>query len=247
MKIIIFLLLACAGLSFTGSREYRPLTAITSADTLKNELTKAETAKGWRLLFDGKTMDGWRTYKQKKTDSWEVKDGMLHNLPRNAARTDLRADLITAEIYDNFELSVDWIISPKGNSGILYMVQETESSSHLTGPEYQLIDDVNFPEKLQDWQKTGANYAIDPAPRAQPHAAGEWNHTVISVKGNEVEHWLNGKRIVRYTLYGDKWLKAKATGKFKDAPHYAEIKKGHIALQDHGSEAWYRNIKIRTF
>jgi hypothetical protein len=249
MRIVYSLAIICCCITFSSFDTQKAATGNVpeARDTLKNELTKAEQAKGWRLLFDGKTMDGWRTYKEKKTNSWEVQDGMLHNLPVIAEKSDLRADLITAEVYDNFELSIDWIISPKGNSGVLYMVQESESSSHLTGPEYQIIDDVNFPQKLEDWQKTGANYAFDPAPSAKPNPAGQWNRTLISVKGNKVEHWLNGKRIVQYTLYGEKWQAAKTAGKFKEAAHYAEIKKGHIALQDHGSEAWFRNIRIRTF
>lgn len=216
------------------------------ADTTANVLTAAEKAKGWKLLFDGKTTSGWRTYLNKESSSWTVADGILHSGPRNADKTDKRADIMTDATYENFELSIDWKISPQGNSGILYMVQETEPSSHLTGPEYQIIDDVNFPEKLQEWQKTGANYAIDAAPEAKPANVGEWNHTVIIVKGNHVEHWLNGKKIVDYTLYSDKWLKEKAEGKFKDAATYATVKKGHIALQDHGSEAWFKNIKIRV-
>lgn len=216
------------------------------ADTPANTLTSAEKAKGWKLLFDGKSTKGWRTYQHKESGSWSVADGILHSGPRNADKTDKRADIMTDATYDNFELSIDWKISSQGNSGILYMVQETESSSHLTGPEYQIIDDVNFPEKLQDWQKTGANYAIDVAPTAKPKPVGEWNQTLIIVKGNHVEHWLNGAKIVDYTLYSDRWNKSKAEGKFKDAKTYAAIKKGHIALQDHGSEAWFRNIKIRT-
>src|SRR5438045_6098992 len=127
----------------------------------------------------------------------------------------------------------------------MYMVQETEPAAYLTGPEYQLIDDKNFPEKLEDWQKTGANYAMNTAPTAKPNPIGEWNHTKIVVNKGHVEHWLNGSKIVDYKLWTDEWKANKAKGKWKDAANYGMSKKGHIALQDHGSEAWFKNIKLR--
>lgn len=215
------------------------------SDTPANKLTASEKAKGWRLLFDGNSMKGWRTYQNKKSNSWSVKQGVLYCKGSASDKSDLRSDIITIDKFENFELSIDWKISPKGNSGILYMVNEDNKTSYLSGPEYQIIDDVNFPEKLEDWQKTGANYAMDPAPTAAPSPVGQWNYTRIIVNKNHVEHWLNGKKIVEYELYSDKWKKEKSIGKWKDASGYGLTKKGYIALQDHGSEAWFRNIKIR--
>jgi hypothetical protein len=210
-----------------------------------NVLSDREKNNGWKLLFDGKTMNGWRTYQNKTSDSWSVKDGALYCTGSATNKSDMRADLITTDQYQNFELSIDWKISPKGNSGIMYHVTEEYPAAYLSGPEYQLIDDKNFPEKLEDWQKTGANYAMDPAPTAEPHAPGEWNHTKILVNGAHVEHWLNNKKIVEYEMWTDAWKKEKMEGKWKDAPGYGMARKGHIALQDHGSEAWFRNIMIR--
>jgi hypothetical protein len=115
----------------------------------------------------------------------------------------------------------------------------------LSGPEYQIIDDINFPEKLEDWQKTGANYAMDPAPSAHPKPVGEWNNTRIVVNKGHVEHWLNGEKIVEYQIGTDEWQKKKAEGKWKDAAGYGKSSKGHIVLQDHGSEAWFKDIKIK--
>ena len=143
--------------------------------TADNTLSKAEKQQGWKLLFDGKSKNGWRYYQNKPSKSWEVSNGLftVKEVLRNYGS--INADLMTKDQYDNFELSIDWKISPKGNSGILYLVTEDNESSYLSGPEYQIIDDINFPEKLEDWQKTGANYALNPAPTAEPKPVGEWN------------------------------------------------------------------------
>ena len=211
-----------------------------------NKLTSTEKKQGWKLLFDGKSLDGWRTYQNKKSDSWSVKNGTLYCKGSASDKSDLRADLITKDRYDNFELSVDWIISPQGNSGIIYLCDETEKAAYLTGPEYQIIDDKGFPQKLEDWQKTAANYAMDAAPTAVAKQVEQWNNTSIVVNKGHVEHWLNGKKVVETQMWTDEWQKKKTEGKWKDAPNYGTVKKGHIALQDHGSEAWFRNIKIRS-
>ena len=210
-----------------------------------NTLTEQQKADGWKLLFDGQTMNGWTIFKGKENDTWEVVDGTLHcKLPGDSTATK-RADLRTVDEYENFEFAIDWKISPKGNSGIMYLVTEEAKAAYETGPEYQLIDDANFPEKLEDWQKTGANYAMHPAPTAKPAPVGEWNHTRILVNNGHVEHWLNDVKVVEYDMASEEWKKAKATGKWKDTPGYGMSKRGHIALQDHGSEAWFKDIRIR--
>ncbi|MEJ7740491.1 MAG: DUF1080 domain-containing protein [Chitinophagaceae bacterium] len=215
------------------------------SDTIDKELSDTERSNGWKLLFDGSSLNGWRTYQGKKSDSWSVNDGTLYCKGSTSDKSDLRADLITTGQYENFELSIDWKISPQGNSGIIYLASEEFKASYLSGPEYQVIDDVGFPQKLEDWQRTGANYAMNPAPDAKTKPVGEWNNTRIVVNQGHVEHWLNGEKVVDYELWTDKWKQEKSTGKWKDAPGYGLTKKGHIALQDHGSEAWFRNIKIK--
>ena len=210
-----------------------------------NNLSRNEQKQNWKLLFNGKTMVGWRTYQNKPADSWSVNNGALYCKGSMTNKSDKRSDLITDDQFENFDLDIDWKISSGGNSGIMYMVTEEFPAAYLSGPEYQLIDDNNFPEKLEDWQKTGANYAMDPAPAAITKPIGEWNHTEIIVNNGHVQHWLNGKKIVEYELWTDDWKKKKMAGKWKDAPGYGLSKKGHIALQDHGSEAWFRNIKIK--
>jgi hypothetical protein len=217
----------------------------THQDNTDNKLTKDEIKQGYKLLFDGKTINDWRMYQNKRGDAWSVKNGTIYCEGSETNKSDLRADLITKNEFENFDLSIDWKISPRGNSGIIYLVKEDYQAAYMSGPEYQVIDDKNFPEKLEDWQKVAANYAMDPAPLAEPNPAGEWNHTRIVVNKGHVEHWLNGKKVVEYELWTDEWKAKKMNGKWKDAPGYGLSKKGHIALQDHGSEAWFKNIKIK--
>jgi hypothetical protein len=200
---------------------------------------------GYISLFDRKTLNGWRTYQNKPADSWSVKDGIIYCKGSSSDKSDRRADLITINEFENFDLSLDWKISSQGNSGIMYMVTEQYPTAYLSGPEYQIIDDKNFPEKLEDWQKTAANYAMHTAPGAHPRPVGEWNNTRIIVSHGHVQHWLNGEKVVEYDLWTDDWNKRRAAGKWHDAPGYGMSKKGHIALQDHGSEAWFRNLKIK--
>jgi hypothetical protein len=236
MKPIIF---SCLAVSLLFSCDE------TKKSTNTNEMTTTEPGAGYTSLFDGQTMAGWRTYQNKPADSWTVKDGTLYCKGSTTDKSDRRADLITTGQYENFDLSLDWKISPQGNSGIMYLVTEEFPAAYLSGPEYQVIDDVNFPEKLEDWQKTAANYAMDAAPTAKPKPVGEWNHTRIVVNNGHVEHWLNGAKVVDYQLWTDEWKQKRTTGKWKDAAGYGVSKKGHIALQDHGSEAWFKNIKIK--
>ena len=234
-KLILFLAIASVIIiSCSSSRQIKD-----------NVLTKHEKGEGYTLLFDGKTMDGWRGFKNQSVASWSVDNGMLHCKGSTANYGAITADLMTKDQYDNFDLSVDWKISREGNSGILYMVTEDNPYSFESGPEYQIIDDKNFPEKLEDWQHTAANYAMNTAPTANPNPAGEWNHARIVVNGNHVEHWLNGKKVVEYELYSPDWYKRKAERKWKDYPNYGKSKVGYITFQNHGSEAWFKNIKIK--
>lgn len=220
-------------------------TVMQNDTTINNQLTPQEKGKGWQLLFDGKTLDGWKTFKN-QPGSWKVNDGMLCSASADAGN----ADLLTNGVYENFELDIDWKLSPEGNSGILYLVNEDYDQTFLSGPEYQLIDDDGFPEKIENWQKTGANYAMNPPAMKAAKKPGEWNTTKIIVNKGHVEHWLNGKKVVEYTLWSDEWKKAKAAGKWKDAAGYAASKSGHIALQSSHSQVetsgiCFRNIKIR--
>lgn len=210
-----------------------------------NTLTSEEKKAGWQLLFDGKTTNGWRMYQSKPADCWGVKNGELYCKGSETDKSDLRADIITKDQYENFELSIDWKIAPKGNSGIMYHVTEEQNAAYLTGPEYQLIDDEGYPDKLEDWQKTGADYAMYTATKNAARPVGEYNTTKIVVKGAHREHWLNGVKVVEFEAWSDDWKKRKSEGKWKDTPSYGMAKKGSICLQDHGSGVWFKNIKIK--
>lgn len=239
---LVVLMTACRTTNTTTNPSNK--NAMTSSNPV-NALTPAEQQAGWTLLFDGKSMNGWRTYQNKQAHSWTVSESSLYCKGSTSDKSDMRTDIITVDQFENFDLSIDWKIAPKSNSGIMYLVTEQYPAAYLSGPEYQIIDDAGYPAKLEDWQKTGANYAMNPAPEAKTKPIGEWNNTRIVVNRGKVEHWLNGKLIVSYEMWTDKWNEEKRTGKWKDAPGYGVSKKGHIALQDHGDQAWFRNIKIR--
>jgi hypothetical protein len=215
----------------------------------QNTLTAAEKSAGWVLLFDGATTKGWHGYNGQKTPAWSIEDCALHSAGTEGNYgSDLRADLVTDKPYTNFELSLEWKASKGGNSGVMYGVVEDPKykAAWMTGPEYQFIDDVGFPQKLEDWQKAGANYAMHVAnAQKQLKPVGEWNSTRIVVNGKHVEHWLNGTKVLEFERWNDAWNKLRDSGKWKDAPDYGKTATGHIVLQDHGSAFWFRNVKLK--
>jgi hypothetical protein len=205
-----------------------------------NTLTKAERDAGWRLLFDGSTTTGWRGYRMiTMPTGWQAKDGAL-------TRVSEAADIITADQYASFELVLEWRISTKGNSGIMYRVTEADSNSYETGPEYQVLDDEGHRDGLSRLTAAGAVYGLYPAPDSMVRPVGEWNQARIVVNGNDVEHWLNGTQVAHYVLGSLDWAGRVAKSKFKQWPSYGKAPKGYIALQDHGDWVAYRNIKIRV-
>ena len=207
-----------------------------------NTLSKKEKKEGWVLLFDGTTTNGWRSYQNKEQQGWEVKDGELNCKIEGVTK---RSDLITVNKYENYELQIDWKISPKMNSGIIYMVTEDNGVSYESGPEYQLIDDIGYPGKLSDKQLSGANYDMNAPSAKVSKPAGEFNQTKIVINKGHVEHWLNGTKVVDYQLWSPEWEQAKANSKWKDVKPYGMSKSGHIALQDHGGGIAFKNIKIK--
>lgn len=208
-----------------------------------------ESGKGkWIRLFDGKTLNGWHGYnKTGAIKNWAIEDGAMVCL--GAAPDAHGGDIVTNDAYENFELRWEWKMTSEGNSGVMYHVLEGAKyhAPYETGPEYQMIDDINFPEKLEEWQKTGADYAMNLTNNKKKlKAVGEWNTSKIIFNKGHVEHWLNGKKIVEFQAWDEKWLKEKHEGKWKDYPDYGLAKKGLIALQDHGHKVYFKNIKIRV-
>jgi hypothetical protein len=204
-----------------------------------NTLTDAERAAGWRLLFDGSTTQGWRGYRMDSVPSgWQVVDGAL-------TRVGGGGDIITREQLADFELALEWKIAPGGNSGIMYRVTEAYDATYQSGPEMQVLDDSAHADGLDRLTAAGSNYALHPVPAGVVKRAGEWNAARIVVKGNHVEHWLNGQKVVEYELLSPDWEAKVKQSKFVEWPGYGRAKQGHIALQDHGDWVAYRNIKIR--
>ena len=230
-------------MAFTGA------IALTSCgdNDAHNQLTEAEKAEGWELLFDGTTLDNWRDYNgEELTIPWFVEDGMI---TAKGDGSDESGYIVTKKEYENFEMKWDWKIADQGNSGVLYHVVENPKFKvpYVTGPEYQLIDELNFPEPLEAWQKTAADYAMyttDPA-KTTIKPAGEWNTSKIVFDNGHVEHWLNGEKVVEFEAWTEDWHARKNSGKWTNAPEYGLATKGVICLQDHGSAAWFRNVKIK--
>ena len=205
-----------------------------------NTLTPQEQAAGWRLLFNGRTMDAWRGFRKAgMPDGWKVVDGAL-------TRVASEGDIITREQFTDFELSLEWRVESGGNSGVMYRVTEQTEATYRTGPEMQVLDDARHPDGRSRLTAAGALYGLYPAPEGAVKPAGQWNAARVLVDGNRVEHWLNGVRMVEYELLSREWEAKVAASKFNEWPGYGRAARGHIALQDHGDLVSFRNIKIRT-
>lgn len=222
----------------------------------------------WISLFDGETTEGWRGYNSNEMPpGWTAKDGMLMFDTELELEQNYKGgkDIIYGnEEFDNFEFYVEWKIPIGGNSGIFYHIREGYGGPPEISPEYQLIDDINYaeihdlkssneqfvsyePEKLQDWQQTGADYAMyipDPSKKSL-NPAGEWNSSKIVFTAEKVEYWLNGKMVLHFVPWSEDWYSRRNSGKWINAADYGKYKKGFIGFQDHGSSLWFKNIKIR--
>jgi 3-keto-disaccharide hydrolase len=214
--------------------------AMAVAQPAPNTLTAKERADGWRLLFDGTTTAGWRGYRQETLPSgWQAIDGSL-------TRVGEAGDIVTADEFGDFELTVEWKLAANGNSGVFFRVVEDDPVMWHMAPEYQVIDNAYKPP-LKPGQYAGANYDLDPPSRDATRSIGSWNQTRLLVRGAHVEHWLNGVKVVEYELWTPDWERRVRESKFKDFPSYGRARRGHIGLQDHGDNVAFRNIKIRPY
>jgi hypothetical protein len=218
-----------------------------------NKLSKAEEDAGWRLLFDGKSFDGWRGFHSDKVPAgWAIEDGCIKKIPARGEMGQAGGDLITVDQFDNFEFSVEWKLARGSNSGIKYLVSESLPPAGKSGVsfEYQVLDDDNHPDAkagIGGNRTAGSLYDLIPASKAKKiNPIGEFNQTRIVVKGNHIEHWLNGVKVVEFERGGEELKQHIAESKFKNTKGFGETAKGHILLQDHGDAVWYRNIKIHA-
>lgn len=225
-----------------------------------NTLTKAEKAAGWRLLFDGKTLNGWRGLGRDHVPAglWVVENGLIKkvNLGKVQKLPDGRpvegGDLMTIETFDNFELTFEWKINKGGNSGIKYNVSEEMSQKYgskysALGFEYQMLDDGDpmYKGKLIPSQFTGSLYDLLPPKNVVLKPIDEFNSGRIVVNGNHGEHWVNGKKVVEYEFGSKELEEAYKVSKFNKIPGFLDKRKAHIVLTNHNDESWFRNIKIR--
>lgn len=225
-----------------------------------NKLTKAEKKEGWKLLFDGKTLNGWRGLGRDHVPVglWVVENGMIKkvdtgnkkNLPDG--RPIEGGDLMTTDTFENYELSFEWKLNKAGNSGLKYNVSEEMSQKYgsqysALGFEYQLLDDGDnsYKGRLKPSQFTGSLYDLLPSDNITLKPLGEFNSSRIIVNGKHVEHWLNGVRVLQYEFGSEELEEAYKISKFKDVPGFIDRRKAHIILQNHNDESWFRNIKIR--
>jgi hypothetical protein len=225
----IALLASCAALAVQG------------ADL--NTLTDEEKAGGWKLLFDGKETSGWRAYAH--TDfpkqGWVIEDGCLQTVVGGRG-----GDLVTTQQFTDFDLKFEWRISPAGNSGVKYLVKEGKSGKAGVGFEYQVLDDDKNDDAQTPNRQAGALYdLIAPNDSKRLKPVGEFNQGEIIVRGNHVEHWLNGAKIVQCELGSPALKEALATSKFARITWFGQKRPTVILLQDHGDAVWFRNLKIK--
>jgi len=247
---------AIAGTGFTGwfAHEFipvrEPLASLREAVALIDGADRPEKAASggaaaagraydFRPLFDGTSLAGWRSLTGEAPPAgWVARDGVLF-------REGPGGDLVTNAEFGNFELRLEWRISPGGNSGIMYRVGQGGKQTYETGPEMQVLDNSKHPDGKVSLTSAGACYGLYAPVRDATRPAGEWNEVAIIVRGPHVEHWLNGVRVVHYELWSPDWEARVKASKFASWPGYGRAKKGHIALQDHDDPVWYRNIRIR--
>ncbi len=226
----------CA-LAFAG------LLAATAHAQAQNTLTPAEEAAGWTLLFDGKGLDHWRGYKQEgfPGHGWDINEGAIHRAPGDGG-----GDIITRQQYGDFELRFDFKVAPNANSGVIFGVAELHDTTWQTGPEFQILDDKGYGAEPGDGHSVGALYDLYKPPADKPSKpAGEWNTARIRMSDGTLQHYLNGMKIIEVDVTSDEWTERIAGSKFNIYEGFGVQPTGHIALQDHGDEVWYRNVKVR--
>jgi len=254
VRLLTVFFVVAGPVAAAGQKTSMPRPGSGAAPPRSNELTPAEQATGWKLLFNGKTLAGWRGVglDSVPTGHWRVIDGTI---TRTAARPGSAAtensDLMTVGLYLDFELSWEWRIQPAGNSGVKYDVAEDLSVQQASpyaalGFEYQLLDDSLADDNALPSHRTGALFdLVAPNDSKRLHPPGEWNRSTVIVRGGHGEHWLNGELILSYELGTPAMDSALARSKFRSIRGFAEHRAGHIVLQDHGDSVSFRNLKIR--
>ena len=263
----LILFFALAALVFTGCQSGGNQTEGDAADTEEaaqgatgeaapmNALTEEEKAEGWVLLFDGENVDQWKGYCKDgfPEQGWEVVDGTIHCLSSGKGEAGGGGDIITKKQYKNFELALEWKLAEGGNSGIFYLARERcgEDGQEIwkSAPEMQILDNEKHPDARlgkDGNRQAGSLYDLIPATPQNAKPTGEWNQVRVLVYNGTVVHTMNGENVVEYHLWTDDWKEMVANSKFKDYQDFIDVaQEGHIGLQDHGDDVWFRNIKIK--
>lgn len=219
---------------------------------IPNTLSPAEVADGWALLFNGKDSTGWRGAKLDAfpTKGWVIEDGILKVMPADGAESTNGGDIVTTRTYKDFILSVDFKITEGANSGIKYFVDPSlnKGEGSAIGCEFQILDDLRHPDAklgVKGNRKLGSLYDLIPAPEVKPFDISKFNTATVIVRGNHVEHWLNGEKLLEYERNNQMWNALVAYSKYRNWPNFGNRTEGNILLQDHGDEVWYKNVKIK--
>jgi|SRR5450432_250485 len=213
-----------------------------------NQLTGSEFTGGWKLLFDGQTSTGWHTYNQKTFGpAWKIQNGTLfcdttYKIPKGE-----EGDICTNDVYESFDLKYEWKISKNGNSGVMFLVQESPQygAPYLTGPEMQVLDNDGHPDGKIHKHRAGDLYDLIASSSEPVRAVGEWNEAEIKLVHGSLTLFLNGVQVVSTTLWDKNWDELVGGSKFGKMPGFAKSKTGHIDLQDHGNNVWFRDIRIK--
>lgn len=229
----------------TGSTEEN------KTDTAVAAIAPAVADTAWTTLFDGSSLNGWHSYGQSAPGTaWNVDSGAIHlDVSANKGyQTNGGGDLVTNDEYENFDLKLEWKISKNGNSGIIFYIHEDTvkyKESWNTGLEMQVLDNNGHSDGKIPKHRAGNLYDLIAAEPETAKGPSEWNQVEIVSNKGQLDLYLNGTKVVSTTLWDDNWKKLIAGSKFKDMPDWGTFTKGHIALQDHGNEVWYRNIMIK--
>lgn len=226
--------------------------AVPQVNTIANTISAREAKAGWKLLWDGKTSEGWRGAKLKAfpQQGWKIDNGILKVMKSDGGESTNGGDIVTVKKYRNFELSVDFMITPGANSGVKYFVDTelNKGAGSSIGCEFQILDDKLHPDAklgVKGNRKLGSLYDLIPAPENKPYRSGFFNNARIRVVDNKVEHYLNDIKIVEYERNTQMWQALVNYSKYEVWPGFGNAAEGHILLQDHGDEVWFQNVKIR--
>ncbi|MEP6467911.1 MAG: DUF1080 domain-containing protein [Parafilimonas sp.] len=219
-------------------------TAVADTTNMNASTTNADT--GWINLFDGSTLNGWHTFGETSaSQKWSADSNTIYF---NASAKGDDGDLVTNDSFANFDLKLDWKIAKGGNSGILFYVQDDKSKyedTYKTGPEMQVLDDQRNEDNKTPSHHAGSLYDMIQATPGAVKPAEQWNAVEIVSNNGKLDFYLNGVHVVNTTIWDDGWKKMIANSKFKQWPAFGTFKTGHIALQDHGFNVWFRNIMIK--